>query len=240
MILGNPSLNPRAKLGCVWMRTFTASHGERATSAITSAEADPAKKISESYFAKNSGPAMSAYNLERHKQTLRGQPLHTHFHFPSPSVDVLFEVFVKAEFAGALEGVSHKGRCPTFQKTPGPLFLDDRRESLGDGAVFFRIDLRLSEHRVWFADPPGQSCPDLPIDAMRRVKSLAHLHVAFDHVQRRDRRVCCTTGDNPSTCTSHVELRRVQGDASFGGGGNERVGRLLGRSFRRLLRMSIG
>lgn len=88
--------------------------------------------------------------------------------------------------------------------------------------------------------PPCQSCPDLPIDATRRITSPAHLHVAFDHVQRRDRRVRCSAGDNPSTCTSHVELRRVQGDASFGGGGNERVGSVLGSTFRGLLRMSIG
>ncbi|KAF5763963.1 hypothetical protein HanXRQr2_Chr15g0686481 [Helianthus annuus] len=34
---------PLAKPGCVWTRTFTASMGQRATSAITSADAEPAR-----------------------------------------------------------------------------------------------------------------------------------------------------------------------------------------------------
>ncbi|MFS8011562.1 hypothetical protein Hanom_Chr14g01310571 [Helianthus anomalus] len=40
---GSPSPKPLAKPGCVWTRTFTASIGQRATSEITSADADPAR-----------------------------------------------------------------------------------------------------------------------------------------------------------------------------------------------------
>lgn len=40
---GSPSDKPRAKPGCVWTRTLTASKGQSAISATNSDEADPAR-----------------------------------------------------------------------------------------------------------------------------------------------------------------------------------------------------
>ena len=60
MNLGIPSERPLANPGTVCTLTFTASKGQRPTSAKNSAEAEPARKTRVWYLAAFSGPTASA------------------------------------------------------------------------------------------------------------------------------------------------------------------------------------